>query len=153
MGNHGVADTGRELRIHLAQFSPSRDTRGRVCIGTARQLLDISVEEAHSLQTAVSVICHCTAQQCFLVFTWNLHVLVCVYHLLSWHCKPLKEAWLCPLCILPSGGTGDSPVPSILQGELVQLSQPSLQKRCSNFFIIFMVFHWTLSVSFLYWRV
>lgn len=43
MENHGVADIGRKLRVHLAQFSPSRDTQSRVGSATARQLLEISM--------------------------------------------------------------------------------------------------------------
>lgn len=60
----------------------------------------------------------CTVRMCFLMFTGNSCLSVCVHCHLPCHWAPLKRTWPCPLCIVPSdvlSYTKMPPEPPLLQ--------------------------------------
>lgn len=74
----------------------------------------------------VLVLHHWQSMEVLLVIRGSSCVTVCAHGILSWHCAPLKGAWLRPLCTHPLGICGDPPELPLHQAEEPRISQPHL---------------------------
>lgn len=112
----------------------------------SRLLLNISKEGCST--AFLGNLCHHSVTFTVKTVSWWLKgascVSVCAHCLCSWHWAPLKEAWLCLLCIIPSHiyrHWWNPPFP----GWTVSALSFSSEERCSSPFIILLDFHWSLS--------
>lgn len=80
--NDTMAEVGRTSgSTCLKQSHPEKGTQYHIQV-------DLEISKEKTSQALGNLCQHsvtCTAQKCFLMFRWNLDVLVCVSCLLSWH--------------------------------------------------------------------